>query len=121
MRPGGVKPTGGFQRVEAEPVGTTPRGCRQVRERIYQEGQLVRDEVREICHDEHPHFRVPALDERGVPAGIDVRRVVATGIAPLINTGIAGRRPGTGQIGAGVVRAPLACFVAALEALAGGA
>ena len=50
--------------------------------------------------------------------GIDVRKVVETGITPLINTGIAGRMPGTGQIGAGVVRAPLACFEQALEALA---
>jgi len=44
--------------------------------------------------------------------------VVATGITPLINTGIAGKTPGTGQIGAGVVRAPMGCFEAALEALA---
>jgi hypothetical protein len=44
--------------------------------------------------------------------------VVETGLAPVINTGIAGRRPGTGQVGAGTVRAPLACFTAALEALA---
>jgi hypothetical protein len=51
--------------------------------------------------------------------GIDVRRVVETGITPLINTGIAGRVAGTGQIGAGVVRAPLACFTQALEAFAG--
>jgi len=48
--------------------------------------------------------------------GIDVRRVLETGIAPVVNTGIAGRRAGTGQIGAGVVRAPLACFERALEA-----
>ncbi|HEX6080967.1 MAG TPA: hypothetical protein VF197_15145, partial [Methylomirabilota bacterium] len=48
----------------------------------------------------------------------DVRLVVETGIAPLINTGIAGRRPGVGQIGAGTVRAPLACFEQALAALA---
>ncbi|MBI2204246.1 MAG: DUF1116 domain-containing protein [Candidatus Rokubacteria bacterium] len=75
-------------------------------------------EMREIVHDEHPHFRVPALDERGTPAGIDVRRVVETGITPMINTGIASRNAGVGQIGAGVVRAPLACFTAALEALA---
>ena len=61
---------------------------------------------------------IPALDERGVPAGIDVRRVLETGIAPLINTGIAGKQAGTGQIGAGVARAPLACFERALEALA---
>ncbi len=74
--------------------------------------------MREISIDEHPIFRIPALDERGVPVGIDVRRVVETGLTPIINTGIAGRRAGTGQIGAGVARAPLGCFTAALEALA---
>ena len=51
-------------------------------------------------------------------SGIDVRAVVETGIVPLINTGIAGRKAGTGQIGAGVVRAPLGCFTQALEAFA---
>jgi hypothetical protein len=76
----------------------------------------VTDETREICRGEHPHFRMPTLDERGTPTGIDVRRVVETGITPLINTGIAGRRAGVGQIGAGVARAPFACFAAALEA-----
>jgi hypothetical protein len=74
------------------------------------------EEMREICLGEHPHFRVPTLDERGTPAGIDLRRVIETGITPLINTGIAGRTAGTGQIGAGIVRAPLACFERALEA-----
>ncbi len=76
-------------------------------------------EIAEICAGEHPHFRIPALDERGAPVGIDIRRVVETGITPLINTGIAGRRAGVGQIGAGVVRAPLPCFTQALAALAG--
>ena len=47
-----------------------------------------------------------------------MRRVVETGIAPAINTGIAHRVPGVGQVGAGVVRAPLACFEQALLALA---
>jgi hypothetical protein len=75
-------------------------------------------EIREICAGEHPHFRIPALDERGAPVGIDVRRVVETGITPLINTGIAGRVAGVGQIGAGVARAPLGCFAQALEAFA---
>ena len=75
-------------------------------------------EIREICHADHPHFRIPTLDERGAPAGIDVMKVVETGITPLINTGIAGKVAGTGQVGAGTVRAPLACFTAALEALA---
>jgi hypothetical protein len=72
----------------------------------------------EICLGEHPHFRIPTLDDRGTPVGIDIRKVVETGITPLINTGMAGKVPGAGQIGAGVVRAPLACFEAALEAFA---
>lgn len=75
-------------------------------------------EIAEITIAEHPHFRIPALDDRGAPVGIDVRLVIETGITPLINTGIAGRIAGTGQIGAGVVRAPLVCFTQALEALA---
>jgi hypothetical protein len=78
----------------------------------------VTEEMREIALGEHPHFRLPAQDDRGAPVGIDVRRVVATGITPLINTGIAGRTPGTGQVGAGTVRAPLGCFAAAVAALA---
>jgi hypothetical protein len=84
------------------------------------EALAVTREITEICRSEHPHFRIPALDERGTPAGVDARLVVETGITPLINTGIAGRKAGTGQIGAGVVRAPLACFEAAVLALAGG-
>jgi Protein of unknown function (DUF1116) len=78
----------------------------------------VTEEMGEITLGEHPHFRIPTLDDRGTPVGIDIRKVVETGITPLINTGIAGRTPGTGQIGAGVVRAPLACFEQALEAMA---
>jgi hypothetical protein len=78
----------------------------------------VTAEMREISAGEHPHFRIPSLDDRGTPVGIDVRTVVETGITPLINTGIAGKEAGTGQVGAGVVRAPLSCFTQALEALA---
>ena len=51
-----------------------------------------------------------------MPTGIDIRRVVETGIAPTINTGIAHRKPGVGQVGAGIVKAPMACFEAALAA-----
>jgi uncharacterized protein DUF1116 len=82
------------------------------------EALAITETMREISAGEHPHFRIPSQDERGAPVGIDVRRVVETGIAPLINTGIAGRRAGVGQVGAGVARAPLGCFTAALEALA---
>jgi hypothetical protein len=54
-----------------------------------------------------------------VPTGIDVRLVVDSNIAPVINTGIAHKQPGIGQVGAGIVRAPLACFADAVRALAG--
>jgi hypothetical protein len=67
---------------------------------------------------EHPRWALPALGFRGVPFGIDVLRVVRTAVAPIINTGIAGRVAGTGQVGAGLVRPPLECFTAALAALA---
>ena len=63
-------------------------------------------------------FTLPALNFGGTPAGIDARSVVDTGILPVINTGIAHRQAGVGQIGAGVTRAPLACFVQAVSALA---
>jgi hypothetical protein len=81
------------------------------------EALTITERMREIAVGEHPHFRVPTLDDRGTPVGIDVRRVVETGVLPLINTGIAGRKAGVGQVGAGVVEAPLGCFTAALEAL----
>jgi hypothetical protein len=72
----------------------------------------------EITLARNPKWTMPSLDFQGVPAGIDVRRVVDTGIQPAINTGIAHRKPGIGQVGAGVARAPLACFEQGLRALA---
>jgi hypothetical protein len=72
----------------------------------------------EITLAEHETFRIPALDFRGTPLGIDVRRVVEAGIVPVIDTGIAHREAGIGQIGAGLTQAPMECFVAAVEALA---
>ncbi len=74
-------------------------------------------EMYEICHGEHDSFLIPALNFRGTPVGIDVRRVVETAISPRLNTGIAHREPGIGQIGAGLLRAPIGCFLQAFEAL----
>jgi hypothetical protein len=65
-------------------------------------------------------YGLPSLGFSGTPTGIDARRVIETGIAPVINTGIAHREAGIGQIGAGIARAPLACFDAAVRALADG-
>ena len=67
-------------------------------------------EMYEITLEENPNHQIPALDFRGSPTGIDVRRVVETGIQPWINTGIAHRQAGVGQVGAGLVRAPLEPF-----------
>jgi hypothetical protein len=72
----------------------------------------------EITLGENPEWTIPALDYTGVPTGIDIRLVVETGLAPTINTGIAHKEPGVGQVGAGVVRAPMACFAQALSGLA---
>jgi hypothetical protein len=63
-------------------------------------------------------YGLPSLGFSGTPTGIDARRVVETGIAPVINTGIAHREAGVGQIGAGIARAPLACFDDAVRAIA---
>jgi len=72
----------------------------------------------EITVASNPEWTIPALDGAGVPVGIDIRLVVETGIVPTINTGIAHREPGVGQVGAGVVKAPIKCFEQALVALA---
>ena len=72
----------------------------------------------EITAGESQVFQIPALGFRGTALGIDVREVIHTGLVPVINTGIAHRLPGVGQIGAGVSRPPMAAFEAALVALA---
>ena len=66
----------------------------------------------------NPVMSLPNLEFAGAPAGIDVRKVVDTGIRPVVTTGIAHKQAGVGQIGAGIVRVPMACFTQALEALA---
>ncbi len=75
-------------------------------------------EMYEITVAEHPHFTIPSLDFRGTPVGIDIRKVVELGILPRVNTGIAHREPGIGQIGAGLVLPPMEIFQQALLAFA---
>jgi len=72
----------------------------------------------EITLGENPEWTIPALDFAGVPTAIDIRLVLETGLAPTINTGIAHREAGIGQVGAGVVKAPMECFTKALSGLA---
>ncbi|EPE63557.1 hypothetical protein L479_00111 [Exiguobacterium sp. S17] len=82
------------------------------------EALAISEEMNEICDRHNPNLSIPSWDFQGACVGIDIRKVVETGITPIINTGIAHREPGIGQVGAGTVRAPLACFEKALEAYA---
>ncbi|HET9233599.1 MAG TPA: DUF1116 domain-containing protein [Candidatus Eisenbacteria bacterium] len=75
-------------------------------------------EMYEIAAAEHPHFTIPALGFRGTPVGIDLRKVVELGITPRVNTGIAHKNAGVGQVGAGLVRPPMQVFEEALVAFA---
>jgi hypothetical protein len=67
---------------------------------------------------ENPAMAIPIMGFRGAPTGIDVLKVARTGWLPQINTGMAGRVAGTGQVGAGLVQPPQECFEQALVALA---
>ncbi len=75
-------------------------------------------EMYEITVTKNPALSLPALDFAGAPCGIDVRKVIDTGIRPVLTTGIAHKQAGVGQIGAGIVRVPMGCYVKALEAMA---
>jgi hypothetical protein len=72
----------------------------------------------EITYTENQNFSLPNLDFRGGPCGIDVRKVVSTGILPVITTGIAHKEAGVGQVGAGITSPPIECFEKALNELA---
>jgi hypothetical protein len=72
----------------------------------------------EITYAEHKALTIPYLDFRGTPTGVDIRKVVEKGITPRVNTGVAHKDPGVGQVGAGVVSAPMKCFEDALVAYA---
>ncbi len=76
----------------------------------------VTQEMYQITAGEHEFFTVPVLNFRGTPLGIDIRKVMGSGIPPFINTGIAHKEPGVGMVGAGLVRAPKKCFEDAFAA-----
>ena len=73
-------------------------------------------EMKKITVSTHPTYRMPALGFIGTSIGIDIRKVVQSGITPIIDTAIAHKQPGYPKIGAGLVRAPLECFKKALIA-----
>jgi hypothetical protein len=73
-------------------------------------------EMYEITFSEHEGFTIPILNFRGTPLGMDIRKVMETGILPKINTGIAHKDPGIGGVGAGILRAPEKSFKDAFDA-----
>ena len=86
-------------------VGGSVQAALEVTERMY-----------EITFAQHRHFLIPFLDFKGTPVGIDLRKVLRTGVTPTINTGIAHRKAGVGQVGAGTVTFPMQVFKDAFEA-----
>ncbi|NGN63303.1 DUF1116 domain-containing protein [Streptomyces sp. A7024] len=83
-----------------------------------QEAMAYTREMGEITTSQNPNVTIPALDFQGIPTGIDVRKVLDTGILPIINTAIAHKDAGIGMIGAGVVNPPVEAFEKAAAALA---
>lgn len=99
---------GGFAMAAAIPivqfVGGTPQDAINYSKSMY-----------EITEAENNAYKIPVLDFRGSATGIDIQKVIETGIRPIINTGIAHKNAGVGQVGAGLVHPPMKCFEDALE------
>jgi hypothetical protein len=83
----------------------------------FDEALATSEEQDEIMVASNPNMPIPNWNFKGVPVGIDIRKVVATGIAPLITTAVMHKKAGIGMVGVGKVRASMPCFTAALEAL----
>jgi hypothetical protein len=83
----------------------------------FEDALATSEEQAEIMVAFNSDMPIPNWNFRGVPVGIDVRKVVATGIAPLITTAVMHKKAGIGMVGVGKVRASMPCFTAALEAL----
>ena len=84
----------------------------------YEDALRTSNEMMEIVIDRNPNFTVPTWNFQGICLGIDARLVVEKGITPVINTGIANKVAGKGQIGAGTVHPPIECFEKAVKAYA---
>ena len=99
-------------------IATAPAIVRFLGAGRYQDAVNYTNSMYEITLSEQDQYAMPDLDFRGSPIGIDILKVVETGIAPIINTAIACKRPGVGMIGAGISKAPLAMFEEAMVAFA---
>ncbi|MDR1534458.1 MAG: DUF1116 domain-containing protein [Planctomycetota bacterium] len=99
-------------------MGSAPAVVRFVGAGGLADAQRYTRDMGEITVGRNPALAMPNMDFAGVPTGIDIRKVVATGILPVINTGVAHREPGIGQVGAGIVNPPMAIMEEAVRAFA---
>lgn len=99
-------------------MGAAPAVVRFLGGESVQEAYDYSREMMEITAGVSNEYLITTLDFAGTATGIDIRKVVETGILPVINTGIAHKNPGVGQVGAGIVTAPMKCFVDAIYAFA---
>jgi hypothetical protein len=97
-------------------MGSSPAVVRFVGASSVSEAVAYSREMQEITVGLSPSFVIPNMDFVGVATAIDIRKVVSLGILPVINTGMAHKKPGIGQVGAGIVKAPLNCFTKGLIA-----
>lgn len=97
-------------------MGSSPAVVRFVGASSVAEAMNYSRDMQEICVGLSPHYVIPPMDFVGVATGIDAIKVVESGILPVINTGMAHKKPGIGQVGAGIVSAPYDCFAKAIEA-----
>lgn len=106
-----IMETGG---VGGMTIAAAPAIVRFLGAGTYKDALSFTADMYEITHGESEQYTIPNLDFRGSPIGIDIARVVSTGITPVINTAIVSKEPGVGMIGAGISRAPIELFTQAL-------
>lgn len=99
-------------------MGASPAVVRFVGASSVEEAIQYSQDMQTISVGLSPTLIIPTMNFVGTGTGIDARKVVETGILPVINTGMAHKQPGVGQVGAGIVKAPLGCFEQAIVAFA---
>jgi hypothetical protein len=99
-------------------MGSAPAVVRFVGAGGLEDAQRYSENMARITVGTNNDLAMPTMDFAGVAQGIDIRKVVATGILPVINTGVAHRLPGIGQVGAGIVTPPMSVMTQALQAFA---
>ena len=99
-------------------MGSAPAVARFVGAGAFADAQAYTRSMGRVTVGPNPDLAMPNMDFAGVPTGIDIRKVVATGILPVINTGVAHKKPGIGQVGAGIVTPPMDVMAEALRAFA---